>query len=561
MNIRKKLYILLGVLICTLILLGSYSIKYLLFTSEKNTEINNKIFIQNQLKHIQYRLAGISNDERAFLIKGDYQFPNEMDSKLKDIQDSIATLKGIIKNQNEKDKVLQMEKAIQDYWSVSQQVINQYAVSKDQALSLHFGKERDIRKNILEPDVNNYVDSLSKKISKEKNLIQIDMRNFIVRILAITVAISILGALFGVIIIQSIIKPLNLINKQMKEIASGDGDMTKKISVKNKDELGQLSRSFNDFVETIRGIIINIIASSERVAASSEEFSASAEQAKIASEHVTNSMQVIAAHTQRENSMTNEATISLRESVQGLANITSYSANVAQKTTGVKEQAEIGADSVTKIVGQMESIHESVENTATGIKTLSQSASQISNITELISSIASQTNLLALNAAIEAARAGEHGKGFAVVAEEVRKLAEQSNQSINQINDIVTSIQMETTAAVDSIQEVKENVSYGMDITKETSLKFNEILNEIEIVASNIQEIAATSEQLNTSFELVVNSVEEISILSKETSSNTEMIAASTEEQMASSEGILIAANSLTSLAEELREMIKRFKV
>ncbi len=558
MSIRKKLYVLLGVLISSLILLGTYSVMHLLENAKKNTEINNKIFIQNQLKHIQFRLAGISNDERAYLIQGDAKYPDEMNSKVKEIRDSIVTLKGIIKTQKEKEKVLKIEKAINDYWNVSQEVINQDSAN---ALSLHFGKERNIRKDTLDPEVNDYLYSLTKEINKEKNLIKKDMNNFIVRFLTITAAISILGAVLGVVVIQSIIKPLNLVNNQMKEISRGDGDMTKQISVKNQDELGQLSKSFNDFVETIRGIIININSSSEKVAASSEEFSASAEQAKIASEHVSNSMQEITVRTQKQNSMTNETTISLRESVQGLASITSYSTDVAKKTTGVKEQAEIGADSVTKIVGQMESIHTSVENTVKGIRTFNDSASQISNISGLINSIASQTNLLALNAAIEAARAGEHGKGFAVVAEEVRKLAEQSSQSANQINDIVASIQQETLATVDSIQEVKENVSYGMDITKETSMKFNEILKDIEIVSSHIQEIAATSEQLNTSFELVANSVEEISIISQETTSSTEMIAATTEEQMASSEGILRAAKSLTNLAEELREMINRFKV
>ncbi|PLR86382.1 methyl-accepting chemotaxis protein [Bacillus canaveralius] len=561
MSIRKKLFMLLGVLIVSLLLLGTYSIIQLKSTHEKNTELTNAFVIENHLKHIQYRLAGLSNDERAFLIQGDAKFPEQMEEKAQDVLKSIETVKGMVNGSEEHARITDVEKGFNEYWAVSQRVVDQYKTNTDEALDLHFGEERTIRKEILDPKIDEYLEDLTAEIDGDNKKLEADINRFMLILIILTIAVSALGIIFGLVVIASILRPLHRLNTQMKEIATGEADLTKQILVKNRDELGELSSSFNDFIQTIRQIIVSIKTSSEQVAASSEQFSASAEQSKVTSEQVSHSMQEIAASTVMQSTMTEESTISLRESLQGLTNITTYSTDVAGTTNTVKEKAENGASAVNQIVEQMQSIQSSVENTVYGITSLADSASKISDFTALINDIAAQTNLLALNAAIEAARAGEHGKGFAVVAEEVRKLAEQSGESANQIKEIVVSIQRETEESVNSIQNVKEDVSSGMMITKETATQFNEILNSIESVSSQIQEIAATSQQLNSGFELVTNSVEDMSALTKETTERTELVAASTEEQLASSEEILNAANSLTSLAEDLQGMIKRFQI
>ncbi|MEH7109752.1 methyl-accepting chemotaxis protein, partial [Bacillus sp. JJ1764] len=509
----------------------------------------------------QFRLTGISNDERAFLINGDSNYPIEMENKAEEIKKNLTSIKGLVDVQQEKDNIEKIESAYNEYWNSSQKVVDYYHTNKEQALLVHFGEERTVRKDMLDPQVNKYTDELTKKNNSQKVSIKNEMTRFIYILIALTALVTFIGIFFGLTIIRSIIKPLNLLNRQMDKIATGEADLTQYIEVKNKDEFGQLANSFNEFVKSIRDIIRSINSTSSQVTSSAEEFSTSSEQAKIATEHVAESMQEIATSTHKQKNMVEETTFSLKESVLALANITSYSSNVAHKSSAVKEKAEIGAESVSKIVGQMDSINASVDGTVDGITSLNESAGKISNITSLINDIASQTNLLALNAAIEAARAGEHGKGFAVVADEVRKLAEQSSQSVNQINELVVNIQRETESSKASIENVKENVSLGMVITKETANKFNEILTEIELVSSNIQEIAATSEELNSSFAFVANSVEEVSYMTKETTSSIEMIAASTEEQMASSSQISNSAKSLAALANELRNMMKRFTV
>nr|WP_180953654.1 HAMP domain-containing methyl-accepting chemotaxis protein [Bacillus sp. T33-2] len=561
MNIRTKLFILLGTLICSLIFLGTFSILELTSTDAQNAELNDDIQAESHLKHVQYRLAGISNDERAFLIQGDPDFPAQMQEKADDTLKSIQYVKEHALSPEEKKRIAEIEEAFNTYWDVSKKVVEAYDSDKELAHSLHFGQEREIRKQLLDPKINEYIESLGKEAQADKERMAENRSQFIILSISLTAAMSILGIVFGLIIIYSIVKPLKQLIHQMKEISEGEADLTKQIIVKNKDELGEVSQSFNHFIQSIREIIANIKSSSEQVAASSEEFSANAEQSKRTSEHVAFSMQEIAAGASRQSSMTEQSNISLRESAVGLSNITSFTADVAAMATGVKEKAEIGASSVNKIVNQMQSIHSSVEGAADGIVSLPNSASKISNITALINEIAGQTNLLALNAAIEAARAGEHGKGFAVVAEEVRKLAEQSSKSANQINEIVVVIQSETEHTVDAIENVKEDVTSGQVITTETSTQFNDILDSIEMVSSQLQEIAATAQQLASGFDMVTSSVAEISSLTKATTSGSEAVAASTQEQLASSEEILNAANSLASLAEELQSVIRRFKI
>ncbi|RFU61089.1 methyl-accepting chemotaxis protein [Bacillus sp. V59.32b] len=561
MKIRHKLFVLLGTLIASLILLGAFSIFELNKSHRDSTELNEDVQLQRQLKHIQYRLAGLSNDERAFLIQGDPKFPEQMKEKAGEVQDSIEMLRGMARTSEEKQTIAEIEKGFKEYWNVSEEVVSLYSSSSKEAMDLHFGEERNIRKEILDPAIEDYLVDLTKETEADSKQMDDRMNSFVLILIVITVGVSIACAVFGTIIIASIVKPLNRLGTQMKEIATGEADLTKQIMVKNKDELSELASSFNDFIRSIREIILNIKSSSEQVAASSEEFSASAEQAKTATEQLSHSMQEIAASSGSQLKMTEESTIALKESLDGLNNITSTTTGVADTTIGVKEKAEGGVQSVTQIIGQMQSIHSSVENTVQGITSLSDSAEKISHITALINDISAQTNLLALNAAIEAARAGEQGKGFAVVADEVRKLAEQSSKSANQITEIIVSIQKETEDTVDSIQNVKDNVSSGMAITTEAATQFNEILHSIEAVSSQIQEIAATAGQLNSGFELVTTSVNEISVLTKETTSGVGNIAASTEEQLASSEEILHSARSLSSLAEELQTMITRFKI
>ncbi|MED4377603.1 methyl-accepting chemotaxis protein [Schinkia azotoformans] len=222
--------------------------------------------------------------------------------------------------------------------------------------------------------------------------------------------------------------------------------------------------------------------------------------------------------------------------------------------------AEIGGQSVQDTVNQMNSIHSSVNESNTMIKSLYERSREVSSILDVITGIAEQTNLLSLNAAIEAARAGEHGRGFAVVADEVRKLAEQSQQSAKEILAIVEGIQKDTESSVQIMARVTDDVQVGVKVSNEAIEKFNGILQSTKEITPQMEEVSAIAEQMSAAVQQVSATINDLSVIAKGNATTAEEVAASTEEQMASMQEITASANTLSSKAEELNQLISKFK-
>ena len=185
----------------------------------------------------------------------------------------------------------------------------------------------------------------------------------------------------------------------------------------------------------------------------------------------------------------------------------------------------------------------------------------IGQIVATISGIAGQTNLLALNAAIEAARAGEQGRGFAVVAEEVRKLAEQSQEATKQISALIGAIQSDTEQAVTAMDNGTREVKLGTEVVNAAGQAFQEIVGLVGQVSDQIKEVSATIEQMAIGSQQIVGSVNQIDLLAKEAAAQAQTVSAATEEQSASMEEIASSSQSLAQLAMELRDAVGKFHV
>ena len=560
MKVKTKLLGIISILVVSIIGIGGSSVFMISSTVKKNEELKDKMEFQKEIKHIQYRLTGLSNDERALIMTGDDEYSEGMKDKADDVLKSLDRAGKLIREKSYKANVEEIKENFKAYWGLNQQVIQSYASSSKKAESIHFGEERTLRKEVLDPSVNQLVESLEQEVEDLKAEISANgtMSEWV--IITVTAVSAIVGIVLSLLLLKSILVPLRSLNQQLGDIAHGEADLTKKVIVKNKDEFGQLANSFNAFVQSLTQIVKQISSSSEQVAASSEQLSASAEESKSTSELISEEMQAIADSNMTQSEMTEKSSEAIHELLDRLSSVASNTGSIADLSSSMRDKAEIGSESVHKMLEQMNFIDKSVDSAGSGLQALVSSTAEISNISSLITDISEQTNLLALNAAIEAARAGEQGKGFAVVAEEVRKLADETNKSANHIQSLVTTIQNESVETVNNIKVVQENVSSGIALSQETTGNFNEILNLVEQVASQIQEVAASTQQLTSGVEMVQNTIQTLASGSQETSAGTKAVASSTQEQLASMEEISYAAESLSQLAEELQTVINRFK-
>ncbi|WP_413382634.1 methyl-accepting chemotaxis protein [Alkalihalobacillus sp. 1P02AB] len=384
-------------------------------------------------------------------------------------------------------------------------------------------------------------------------------RPILYRTLLVLIPSIILGGVLVVFLILNITKPLFRLRDSAAKISKGD--LKEQIDVKSKDELGELSQSFNEMARDLKAVIQEVASKSENMAASSEQLSASSEQSTRATEYIATSIQEMAGRVETQNENYQSNAEALNQVTEDINHVTSNALSVSHLTKAAIEQAEEGNRSVEQTMGQMASIAQSVEKSNLQIKSLQDRSKEIGMIVDVISGIASQTNLLALNASIEAARAGESGKGFAVVAAEIGKLAKESDHSANQIASLIKAILTDTEETVDGMKEATHIVESGLQISTNTTEKFKAIMEGFQDISPRIEEVALISEQISRNIEVVNSSSNQLLIISNENSSVADEMAGATQEQLASMEEIQATSALLATLAEELQTLIHKFKI
>lgn len=425
---------------------------------------------------------------------------------------------------------------------------SQSALDEVTALSDTLSDQADILNNLLTNDI------LKPEIENAQR--ESEQRMFLVVIFsAIVTAISLT---IGFIQSSLITKPIQKLQTNMQKVAKGDLH-TAKFSIKAKDEIYHLNEAFEQMKDNLSKMISNMSESSNMVAASAEQLNASAEQSSNASTTIASSIQSIAESNEHTLGKISDNALALDSILSGVEAIKDRSHYVSSLSQVAFTNAEQGTKQIHDNLTQMEFIYDSVQRSNSIIASLADRSNEIGKMIELISNIANQTNLLALNAAIEAARAGENGKGFAVVANEVRKLAEQSQASTQDISQSLQGIQQDTSEAVTMLNETLDRAKTGVSISTNTVESFSTIVTNTQKVAPAIEEVAQTVATITTQIKDVVGVANEIALLSKENGSSTEEVAASTEEQMASMEEIKASAESLSSMADELMEIVSQF--
>jgi len=381
------------------------------------------------------------------------------------------------------------------------------------------------------------------------------------RMMIIISIVCLLLAIVAIVFIaKQFVKPILIIRDECLLLSQGDlRERAAKVS--SEDEIGQLAKGFREMRTNLHKLVTTVHSQSEQLAASSEELTASAEQSAQAANQVAISITDVANGSQEQLSVAHHTSTVVQEMSANIEQISATTSGVAEQSNQAATKANEGNKAVNKAVIQMKQIEQTVQTSAQAVLELGERSKEISQIVDTISSIAGQTNLLALNAAIEAARAGEQGRGFAVVAEEVRKLAEQSQDATKQIASLIGGIQGETANAVTAMDNGTREVKLGAEVVDAAGQAFQEIVVMVTQVSGQVKEISSAIDQMAIGSQQIVDSVNRIDNLSKKATEESQTVSAATQEQSASMEEIASSSQSLANLATDLREAVSKFQV
>ena len=384
-------------------------------------------------------------------------------------------------------------------------------------------------------------------------------QSLIVTIVASVIAISV-GLMSAFYLAKRIATPLRQLEGYVKEVSSGNLTV-QPLQLNTNDELNTLADAMNGMHHNLRALLQNLAENARDLSTSSQLLSQSTTDVNEAAQAMLSGADVTVQNASAAAKSLDESAIAIDEAASATQKIAQSAQDLHTFTSQTEENAQLGTTNLLTASEQMDSIYKSTRMTTDLIHRLSEQSREIETITQVITAIADQTNLLALNASIEAARAGEHGKGFAVVAEEVRKLAEQSNESASKIVLLTNEIQQDTKNAEQAIQSSLTNVEQGVEIIDVAGQSFEQIASAIGNMKHQIEDVSAVTQEISATAQHVASSVSQVSEASQRSRTNAEQAYDASENQLATLKQVSTIAETLEQRAQQMEAILSNYRL
>lgn len=348
---------------------------------------------------------------------------------------------------------------------------------------------------------------------------------------------TLVAVLFGVsvafIVARGVVGPINAASLLLKDIADGDADLTARLPVQSQDEVGALAESFNQFIENLQRLISQVIAASTKIQSSTQSLAAITEQTS--------------AGVNDQRAETEQVAAAIEQMSTTVQEVAKNAEQASDAAASADQEAAAGNRVVSETILAINSLAEEVESSAGVIESVKEDSKNIGSVLDVIKGIAEQTNLLALNAAIEAARAGEQGRGFAVVADEVRTLAQRTQESTAEIEDLVGALQTSAEQAVDVMSQSRDLAKTTVAQARHAGESLAEITTAVATISAMNTQIASAAQQQGSVADEINRNISNISDISEQTAESANQAA--------------ISNTDLSQLGLELQALMSRFKV
>lgn len=527
------------------------------FNEQYDTILTN-IAIANSIndglkEQIDSEMRSIGVGQKDFKNADQYKIINDVNRKIGTIKKTVKSDSSLLKLDSVSKTMGSLKEKVDD---IGNQIEGKKSYDEIHA-SLDYVTEIAV---LVETNIQDFIKNELNESNKTKLVIEQSFKRAVIINIAALVVICIISITCALIISIKVSNPINRLNKILKQITSGNLSVDK-LEVNTRDEIKDMSGSFNEMINGLKQTILNMRKMSRSTKDASEVLLMSSDTNSKVNMEIASSAQSVCEGIHGQNQLVLETTPQIKTLFNTFNDLNTNSEKIMEKARQSVQKAVTGNTYIDNLNNELKDISDIIIYTSEDTKNLKVKANEMTTIIETIEEITENTNLLALNATIEAARAGVSGKGFAVVASEIRKLAEKSALATGKIDRIIKSVQEKTNNMHKNMELSVSKMNEGNIIAEKTKEHFEDIKNASQNVDNEIRIISKDISNVSQIVGKVHKSIEEIKNISISNEAEGESILAAVEEQTANLEEVLALAHQMSDMAGEMEESISKYKV